>query len=119
MILFYRQHKRAAAAQPQPLYGIKICFFADAASPLHLSGNRHLFTQPVENLFIRCAGALTGEHRARCGGPQPQNGGFIGAHGNLPRGGGRPNMAQAGGKNPEAVDAAIEKAMEVLKEQIK
>lgn len=34
-------------------------------------------------------------------------------------GGGRPNMAQAGGKNPEAVDAAIEKAMEVLKEQIK
>ncbi|MCD7736581.1 MAG: DHHA1 domain-containing protein, partial [Lachnospiraceae bacterium] len=34
-------------------------------------------------------------------------------------GGGRPNMAQAGGKNPAGVEAAIEKAREVLAGQIK
>ena len=33
-------------------------------------------------------------------------------------GGGRPNMAQAGGKNPEGMDAALSKAKEVLAEQI-
>lgn len=34
-------------------------------------------------------------------------------------GGGRPNMAQAGGKNPEGIPAAIAKAAELLGEQIK
>ncbi|NLP35941.1 MAG: alanine--tRNA ligase, partial [Clostridiales bacterium] len=34
-------------------------------------------------------------------------------------GGGRPNMAQAGGKSAEGIDAAIAKAKEVLAEQIK
>jgi alanyl-tRNA synthetase len=34
-------------------------------------------------------------------------------------GGGRPNMAQAGGKNPEGVDAALAKAAEVLGSQIR
>ena len=34
-------------------------------------------------------------------------------------GGGRPNMAQAGGKNPSGIDDAIAKAEEVAKEQLK
>ena len=34
-------------------------------------------------------------------------------------GGGRPNMAQAGGKNPEGIDAAIAKAKEILAEMTK
>lgn len=34
-------------------------------------------------------------------------------------GGGRPNMAQAGGKNPEGVDAALDKVIEVVEGQIK
>ena len=34
-------------------------------------------------------------------------------------GGGRPNMAQAGGKNPAGIDAALKKAAEVLAEQVR
>ncbi len=33
-------------------------------------------------------------------------------------GGGRPNMAQAGGKNPEKADEAVEAAAEILKGQL-
>ena len=33
-------------------------------------------------------------------------------------GGGRPNMAQAGGKNPAGIDAAIEEAVKVLEGQL-
>ena len=34
-------------------------------------------------------------------------------------GGGRPNMAQAGGKNPAGVEDALRKAEEVIAEQVK
>ena len=34
-------------------------------------------------------------------------------------GGGRPNMAQAGGKNPAGIPAAIEKASGVLQDMLK
>ena len=34
-------------------------------------------------------------------------------------GGGRPNMAMAGGKDPSGVDAALEEARKVLAEQLK
>jgi alanyl-tRNA synthetase len=33
-------------------------------------------------------------------------------------GGGRPNMAQAGGKNPEKIDEALKTALEIIKDQI-
>ena len=33
-------------------------------------------------------------------------------------GGGRPNMAQAGGKNPEGINDAFAKALETLQEQV-
>ena len=33
-------------------------------------------------------------------------------------GGGRPNMAQAGGKNPAGIEDALKKAVEVLEGQI-
>lgn len=39
--------------------------------------------------------------------------GFVGGGG-----GGRPNMAQAGGKNPEGIQDALKKALEVAKEQL-
>ena len=34
-------------------------------------------------------------------------------------GGGRPNMAQAGGKNPDGIEAAIQETAKVLEAQIK
>ena len=34
-------------------------------------------------------------------------------------GGGRPNMAQAGGKNPAGVEEALKKAVQVISEQVK
>ena len=34
-------------------------------------------------------------------------------------GGGRPNMAQAGGKNPAGIEAAILEAAKILEEQVK
>ena len=34
-------------------------------------------------------------------------------------GGGRPNMAQAGGKNPEGIEAALAKVPELVSQQVK
>ena len=33
-------------------------------------------------------------------------------------GGGRPQMAQAGGKNPKKIEAALAKAVELIKEKL-
>ena len=35
------------------------------------------------------------------------------------KGGGRPNMAQAGGSDPSGIEKALEKALDVIKAQIK
>ena len=34
-------------------------------------------------------------------------------------GGGRPNMAQAGGKNPAGIEAALKEAVQVLNDQLR
>ncbi len=51
---------------------------------------------------------------AKAGDVIKQSAGLIGG-----RGGGRPNMAQAGGSDASGIDAALAKAVEVLKEQIR
>ena len=51
---------------------------------------------------------------AHCGNLIREVAGLLGGGG-----GGRPNMAQAGGKDPSGIEKALEKANEIMNSQIK
>ncbi len=114
--------------QVKEVKGVKV--LAVKADGVDMNGLRNLGDQLKEKLgegVIVIASVLDGKVNLMAtatGGAMKQ-----GAHaGNLIKaiaglvgggGGGRPNMAQAGGKNPEGVDAALEKVLEVVDGQIK
>ena len=114
--------------QVQEVKGVKV--LAVRADGVDMNGLRNLGDQLKEKLgegVIVIASVLGGKVNLMAtatDGAQKQ-----GAHaGNLIKaiaglvgggGGGRPGMAQAGGKNPAGVDAALEKCAEVVAEQIK
>jgi len=64
------------------------------------------------NLMVTCGDAAMAKG-AHAGNIIKEIAGCVGGGG-----GGRPNMAQAGGKDPSGVDAAINKATEVVKAQL-
>ena len=69
-----------------------------------IEGKVNLITMVTEDVMVQGAhaGNLIKEIAALVGGG----------------GGGRPNMAQAGGKNPAGIDACLEKAVEVVGNQL-
>lgn len=114
--------------QVKEVKGIKV--LAVRADGVDMNGLRNLGDQLKEKLgegVVVIASALDGKvSLLSMVTPEAQK---AGAHaGNLIKaiaalvgggGGGRPNMAQAGGKNPEGIDAALEKALEVVEGQLK
>ncbi len=114
--------------QVKEVKGVKV--LAARADGVDMNGLRNLGDQLKEKLgegVVVIASAVDGKvSLLSMVTPEAQK---AGAHaGNLIKaiaglvgggGGGRPNMAQAGGKNPEGIDAALAKAAEVVEGQIK
>lgn len=115
-------------SQVKEVNGVKL--LAVKVPDVDMNGLRNLGDQLKEKLgsgIVVLASALDGkvsllamatedamEKGAHAGNLIKEIAGLVGGGG-----GGRPNMAQAGGKNPLGIDAAIEKAAEVAEEQIK
>ena len=114
--------------QVQDVNGVKL--LAVEVKDVDMNGLRNLGDQLKEKLgdgVVRIASTLDGKVSLMA---SVTDGAMKkGAHaGNLIKaiaglvgggGGGRPNMAQAGGKNPSGIAAALEEAAEVVAEQVK
>ncbi|MDO5410095.1 MAG: alanine--tRNA ligase [Lachnospiraceae bacterium] len=114
--------------QVKEVKGVKV--LAARADGVDMNGLRNLGDQLKEKLgegVVVIASAVDGKvSLLSMVTPEAQK---AGAHaGNLIKaiaglvgggGGGRPNMAQAGGKNPEGIDAALAKAVETVEGQLK
>ena len=115
------------ASQVKEIEGLKV--LATKVDGVDMNGLRNLGDQ-MKNQLGECVVVMASVQDGKVNlmatatdGAQKQ-----GAHaGNLIRaiaglvgggGGGRPGMAQAGGKNPAGIDEALEKALETVKEQI-
>ena len=102
-------------------------FLAAMVSGVDMNGLRNLGDQLREKADILVLASETGG-KVNLISMVGEKAGQAGAHaGNLIKaisglvgggGGGRPNMAQAGGKNPAGIDAALQKAEEVAGEQL-
>ena len=113
--------------QVQDIKGVK--FLAVNVKDVDMNGLRNLSDQLKEKLgegIVVIASSLDGKvNLCACATEEAQK---KGAHaGNLIKaiaglvgggGGGRPNMAQAGGKNPAGIEEALKKAAETVSEQI-
>ena len=116
-----------AASQARDLEGIKV--LAVKVGDVDMNGLRNLGDQLKDKLgggVIVLASVTDGKVNLMATAAEDAQ--KKGAHaGNLIKavagligggGGGRPNMAQAGGKNPEGLDACLEKVYEVVKDQL-
>ena len=105
--------------QVQDVKGVKV--LAVRADGVDMNGLRNLGDQLKEKLgegVVVIASVLDGKVNLMAAVTDEAQ--KKGAHaGNLIGGGGRPNMAQAGGKKPEGVADALAKVAEVVSEQVK